>query len=80
MCELEPILTPRQLQVVKLIMNGYMNKQITTKLKIKKTTLNYHITVISKKFGINNSRGLLKAMIKCRYIETIQDLKEMTNE
>ena len=48
------LLTPKQLNVLKLIAQGSLNKQIAYELAIKETTVKSHISDIFKKLNINN--------------------------
>ncbi len=63
-------LTPRELEVLKLIRDGYRNKQIAYRLSIAETTVNFHIKNLVDKLRANDrthavaiaiGRGLLDA-------------------
>jgi DNA-binding NarL/FixJ family response regulator len=63
-------LTPRELEVLKLIRDGYRNKQIAYRLSIAETTVNFHIKNLVDKLRANDRthavaiairRGLLDA-------------------
>jgi len=65
----EEALTTRELEVLRLIHDGYRNKQIADQLAIAETTVNFHIKNIVDKLGANSSthavtialrRGLLQ--------------------
>jgi DNA-binding NarL/FixJ family response regulator len=65
----EEDLTPRELQVLGLIRDGYKNKQIAIFLSISENTVNFHIKNIVDKLGANDRthavtialrRGLLR--------------------
>lgn len=47
-------LTPKQLQVIRLISRGYLNKQIAYELDIKETTVKTHVSEIFRKLDIYN--------------------------
>jgi DNA-binding NarL/FixJ family response regulator len=47
-------LTTRELDVLKLIRDGYRNKQIADKLAIAETTVNFHIKNLVGKLGAND--------------------------
>ena len=47
-------LTPRELQVLQLIGDGYKNKQIAGELSISENTVNFHIKNIVDKLGAND--------------------------
>lgn len=65
----EEDLTTRELDVLRLIRDGYRNKQIADKLAIAETTVNFHIKNLVDKLGANDRthavtiavrRGLLR--------------------
>lgn len=47
-------LTPRELEVLQLIRDGYKNKQIADQLSISENTVNFHIKNIVEKLGAND--------------------------
>ncbi|GAB4296941.1 MAG: response regulator transcription factor [Marinilabiliales bacterium] len=53
-------LTDRDIEVLKLIANGFSNKEIGQKLYISHRTVDTHRTNIMKKLSINNIAGLIK--------------------
>jgi len=66
----EENLTTRELEVLRLIRDGYRNKQIADQLAIAKTTVNFHVKNLVDKLGANDRahavaiairRGLLQA-------------------
>jgi DNA-binding NarL/FixJ family response regulator len=50
----EEDLTARELEVLKLIRDGYRNKQIADRLAIAETTVNFHIKNLVDKLGAND--------------------------
>jgi len=54
------ILTAREKQVLKLIVNGLANKNIAMKLKISARTVEHHRLNLSHKLGIKSTAGLVK--------------------
>lgn len=50
----EEELTSRELQVLRLIRDGYRNKEIADKLAIAETTVNFHIKNVVGKLGAND--------------------------
>ncbi|HNX23602.1 MAG TPA: response regulator transcription factor [Spirochaetota bacterium] len=52
-------LTPRELEIVKLIAEGKSNKQISSMLFISEKTVNVHRSNIMKKLGIKKVTGLV---------------------
>ncbi len=50
----EEDLTPREVQVLQLIRDGYKNKQIADQLSISENTVNFHIKNIVDKLGAND--------------------------
>ena len=49
-----PLLTDREKQVLKLIADGLTNKQISSRLSIRESTVENHIHHIYKKLKISN--------------------------
>ena len=50
----EEALTSRELEVLRLIRDGYRNKQIADRLAIAETTVNFHIKNLVDKLGAND--------------------------
>lgn len=50
----EEDLTPREIQVLQLIRDGFKNKQIANELSISENTVNFHIKNIVDKLGAND--------------------------
>lgn len=50
----EEDLTPRELEVLRLIRDGYRNKQVADELAIAETTVNFHIKNLVDKLGAND--------------------------
>jgi DNA-binding NarL/FixJ family response regulator len=50
----EEDLTPRELEVLRLVRDGHKNKQIADRLAIAETTVNFHIKNIVDKLGAND--------------------------
>jgi len=50
----EEDLTPRELEVLKLIRDGHKNKQIADRLSISENTVNFHIKNLVDKLGAND--------------------------
>jgi DNA-binding NarL/FixJ family response regulator len=57
-------LTPREVEVLQLIADGYANKQTAIKLAISKKTVEKHRDNLMKKLGIHNSAGLTRYAIE----------------
>jgi DNA-binding CsgD family transcriptional regulator len=60
--ERQPHLTPREEEVVALVMQGLTNRQIATKLSISKRTAANHVARILKKLGLS-SRTQIRALV-----------------
>lgn len=52
--ELAPILTPRQQEVLDLLIKGKSNKEIALALKLGEGTVKVHLAAIFRHFGVNN--------------------------
>ena len=57
-------LTKRQVDVLKLLVNGYDNGEVAERLNIKCKTIEAHRFTIMVKLGIHNLAGLVKYGIK----------------
>ena len=57
-------LTERETEILKLIADGYSNKEIGNKLFISHRTVDTHRTNMMKKIGVNNIAGLVSFAIK----------------
>ncbi|NOX87039.1 MAG: response regulator transcription factor [Chlorobi bacterium] len=57
-------LTVRELEILKLIAEGYTNKEIGEKLFISHRTVDTHRTNMMKKLNVNNVAGLINYAIK----------------
>lgn len=67
----EGSLTPRQLQVLKLIAAGYSNKHIASQLKCTDGTIKLHVSAILREFKVNNRICAIKYAAKAGLISTI---------
>ena len=47
-------LTPRQLQVLKMVIQGHSNKVIAAELNISEATIKMHVTAILRSLGVSN--------------------------
>lgn len=54
------ILTPRQIDVIRLIANGYSNKQIAYELNLTEGTVKLHVTAILKMLKVYNRTGAVR--------------------
>jgi DNA-binding CsgD family transcriptional regulator len=54
-----PALTPRELEVLSLLPQGYTNQQIAERLKITETTVKNHLTNIYGKLGVKGRAGAI---------------------
>ncbi|MFR9504367.1 MAG: LuxR C-terminal-related transcriptional regulator [Rikenellaceae bacterium] len=67
--ETTELLSPREIEVTKLLIEGLINKEIATKLNIGVTTVITHRKNIFEKLGIRSLGGLTIYAIMKRYIE-----------
>ena len=54
-----PALTPREVEIVRLIRKGYSNKEIAQELGIAVTTVKWNMTNILAKFEVQSSKQLM---------------------
>jgi DNA-binding NarL/FixJ family response regulator len=52
-------LTPREMQVIELIVDGYTNKDLARKLNISENTAKHHLTNIFNELGVSNRLELV---------------------
>ncbi len=62
--QLAELLTDRETEILKLIAEGFSNKEIGSKLFISHRTVDTHRTNIMKKLDVNNIAGLISYAIK----------------
>jgi DNA-binding NarL/FixJ family response regulator len=60
----EENLTTRELEVLRLIRDGYRNKQIAVQLAIAETTVNFHIKNLVDKLGANDRTHALTIALR----------------
>lgn len=61
-------LTEREIEILKLIVDGFSNKEIGEKLYISHRTVDTHRTNMMKKLGVNNIAGLVSYAIKNKIV------------
>lgn len=69
----ETILTPRQLEVLKLIVRGLNNTQIGQVLNISTYTARFHVSEILAKFGVSTRTAVVSTALRQKIINC-QDL------
>jgi DNA-binding NarL/FixJ family response regulator len=72
---MHPILTDREQQILRLIANGFTNKEISWHLLISESTVENHIHHIYKKLGISNRAKAVAYAFQWRVVLQI-DLPE----
>ncbi len=63
------VLTPREIEVLKLLVDGLLNKEIASELNIGLTTVISHRKNIVEKLGVKSLAGLTIYAVMKRYIE-----------
>lgn len=63
------ILTPREIEVLQLVVKGHINKEIADKLHISLTTVISHRKNITEKLGIKSVSGLTIYAVMNGYVE-----------
>ncbi len=63
-------LTPRELEVLALVVSGYANRDIAQKLSVSEDTVKHHITSIFDKTGVSNRLELALFAIHHRLVGT----------
>jgi two-component system nitrate/nitrite response regulator NarL len=62
--------TPREMQIIALIVAGYTNKDIAKELKISQNTSKHHLTNIFNKLGVSNRLELVLYAIDNRLVDS----------
>jgi DNA-binding NarL/FixJ family response regulator len=62
-------LTARELEVLRLIRDGYRNKQIADKLTISETTVNFHIKNLVDKLGANDRTHAVTIAVRRGFLQ-----------
>lgn len=61
--QLKSIITKREQDVVQFVIQGYSNKQISRKLRIKEKTVKTHLVKTFKKLGVRSRLQLTVALL-----------------
>jgi DNA-binding NarL/FixJ family response regulator len=64
-------LTPKQFQVLKLLQNGLLNKQIAFDLNITEATVKAHISAVLRKFSVNTRTQAVLLLNNLNNLNTI---------
>jgi two-component system nitrate/nitrite response regulator NarL len=67
--EAVPVLTKREIEVLKLLTEGLVNKEIAERMSLSVKTINYHRERIVKKVKIRSVAGLTKYAVEKKIIE-----------
>lgn len=59
-------LTPREFQVLELVLRGLTNAEIAKKLKVKEGTIKLHVTSIYRTYGLKSRNELMAKYIDKR--------------
>ncbi len=63
------LLTPREAQVFKLLIDNVSTTEIADKLKISEKTVRNHISNVIQKLGVNNRTAAILELIKLKIIK-----------
>jgi DNA-binding NarL/FixJ family response regulator len=63
------MLTPRELDVLRLIRDGHRNKEIAGRLAISETTVNFHIKNLVDKLHANDRTHALTIAVRRGFLE-----------
>lgn len=63
------LLTPREIEIIRYIAKGMVNKEIASKLFLSKRTVDKHRTNILAKLNVNNSAELIAYSVKYGLVE-----------
>jgi len=73
-------LSERELEIIKLIAEGYTNAQISVVLYISNHTVNTHRKNIMKKLGVNNTAGIVMFAVKSNLVSPNKFMFSPQNE
>ena len=62
-------LTPRETEILQLIVDGHTNQQIAKKLHISVRTVEFHRANLTEKIGVRDTAGLVKYAIQKRIVD-----------
>jgi DNA-binding NarL/FixJ family response regulator len=62
-------LTPRESEILQLIVDGHTNQQIAKKLHISVRTVEFHRANLTEKIGVRDTAGLVKYAIQKRIVD-----------
>ncbi len=63
-----PVLSPRETEILRKVVDGLSNKEIADRLCISKYTVGNHINNIFRKLGVNDRTQAAVAAIKMRLV------------
>ncbi len=63
------LLTPRETQVFKLLINNISTTEIAYQLQISEKTVRNHISNVIQKLGVNNRTAAILELIKLKIIK-----------
>ncbi|MCS6776967.1 MAG: response regulator transcription factor [Chloroherpetonaceae bacterium] len=64
-------LTPRELEVLSLIVEGYSSKEVARKLFISKRTVDFHLDNVYGKLGVTNRMQALQRATRLGLLEKV---------
>lgn len=67
----QPELTPRELQIVSKVVEGYANREIAHYLKIGEDNVKYHLSTIFDKLDVSDREELVRFVAKHRLLERV---------
>jgi DNA-binding NarL/FixJ family response regulator len=62
-------LTPRESEILQLIVDGHTNQLIAKKLHISVRTVEFHRANLTEKIGVRDTAGLVKYAIQKRIVD-----------
>ncbi len=65
----DEVLTPRELQVLRLVRDGHRNKEIAGRLSISETTVNFHIKNLVDKLGANDRTHAVTIAVRRGFLQ-----------
>lgn len=67
--EPRPRLTPRQLQVLRLVRDGLTSREIASRFRLSMCTVEVHRYHLTRRLGVKNVAQLLRAAVKWGFLK-----------
>ena len=73
-------LTNRQIEVLRLLIDGCSNKEIASKIECAESTVKAHVTAVLKSLGVANRSKAVEAAKDWQWLQEPEDPAERSNQ